>query len=193
MRRDVTESDQAALSPSEDEAALVAAAKVDGDAFAALYRRYRQPIYRYCRARTRTDDDAADLAQQVFLKAFEAIPRYEERGLPFAAWLYRLAHNAVVDATRRSGRTLPLQNLGTTNEPRLSNEPEDSALKADALDRFQQLISRLDEERRHLLTLRFVLELPTGEIAFILGKQDAAVRAQLKRALATLKEQQHGR
>ncbi len=193
MRREVTEQANTGVNASQEEAALVEAAKNDGDAFAALYRRYRQPIYRYCRARTRSDEDATDLAQQVFLKAFEAIPRYQERGLPFSAWLFRLAHNAVIDAARRPDRTMPLENVGPTNELRLPNEPEMSALQADSLARFQQLISPLDEERRDLLTLRFVLELPTAEIATILGKRDAAVRAQLKRALDTLKEQQHGR
>ena len=192
MRRDVTSSEPETTA-REEESALVAAAKDDGAAFAALYHRYRDPVYRYCRARSRNDEDAADLAQLVFLKAFEAIPRYEERGLPFTAWLFRLAHNAVIDATRRPYRTVPLPQTDTLRELHISNEPEASALQADALDRFQQLISSFDEERQHLLTLRFVLELPTAEIAQILGKRDPAVRAQLKRALDKLKEQQHGR
>ncbi len=191
--RELTEPDRSGVESPSDEAALVEAAKVDGDAFARLYRRYRVPIYRYCRARSRTDEDAADLAQQIFLKAFEAIPRYEDRGLPFSAWLYRLAHNAIIDAARRPDRTLPMEQVTTPNEPRLPNEPEVSALEADSLLSFQQLIAPLTEEQRHVLTLRFVLDLPTAEIAGILGKRDTAVRSQLKRALASLKEQRHGR
>jgi len=193
MSRELTEPDRAGIDSPSEEAALVEAVKVDGEAFARLYQRYRLPIYRYCRARSRTDEDAADLAQQVFLKAFEALPRYEDRGLPFSAWLYRLAHNAVVDAARRPERTTPMDQLTTPRETHLPNEPESSALEADSLLRFQQLIAPLTEERRHLLTLRFVLELPTAEIAGILGKRDTAIRSQLKRALASLKEQQHGR
>ncbi|HET7037020.1 MAG TPA: sigma-70 family RNA polymerase sigma factor, partial [Thermomicrobiaceae bacterium] len=92
--RDAAGAGRPEAAAAEEEAALVAAAKVDGAAFAALYRRHRGPIYRYLRARTRCDEDAADLTQQVFLKAFEALPRYQERGLPFAAWLFRLARNA---------------------------------------------------------------------------------------------------
>ncbi len=187
MSRELTEPDRAGIDSPSDEAVLVEAAKVDGEAFARLYQRYRLPIYRYCRARSRTDEDAADLAQQVFLKAFEAIPRYENRGLPFSAWLYRLAHNAVIDAARRPDPPPPLEAVSTPNEP------EALVLEADSLLRFQQLIEPLSEERRHLLTLRFVLELPTAEIAGILGKRDTAIRSQLKRALASLKEQQHGR
>ncbi len=192
MRRDVTRAEPE-IRPREEESALVEAAKDDGDAFAALYHRYRGPVYRYCRARSRSDEDAADLAQHVFLKAFEAIPRYEDRGLPFAAWLFRLAHNTIIDAARRPNRTVPLSRTDTQHELQLSNEPEVSALQSDAMARFQQLISSFDAERQHLLTLRFVLELPTAEIAQILGKRDSAVRAQLKRALDRLKEQQHGR
>ncbi|MGA7671887.1 MAG: sigma-70 family RNA polymerase sigma factor [Nitrolancea sp.] len=193
MPRELTEPDRTGIESLGNEAALVQAAKVDGEAFSRLYRHYRLPIYRYCRARSRTDEDAADLAQQVFLRAFEALPRYEERGFPFGAWLYRLAHNAVIDAARRPERTLPMEQVLTPRERHLPNEPESSALEADSLLRFQQLIAPLTEERRHLLTLRFVLELPTAEIAGILGKRDTAIRSQLKRALASLKEQQHGR
>ena len=191
MSRELTEPDRAGIDSPSDEAVLVEAAKVDGEAFARLYQRYRLPIYRYCRARSRTDEDAADLAQQIFLKAFEAIPRYEDRGLPFSAWLYRLAHNAVIDAARRPDRTPPAR--GVRRHRNIPNEPEALVLEADSLLRFQQLIEPLSEERRHLLTLRFVLELPTAEIAGILGKRDTAIRSQLKRALASLKEQQHGR
>ena len=194
MGRDMMEpgSTVSAIS-AEDEAALVAAAAVDGEAFATLYRRYRLPIYRYLRVRTTSDEDAADLVQQVFAKAFRALPEYEERGLPFRAWLFRLAQNTAIDASRHNHQTVPLDDLSMAHEPHLPNEPEASALRADALTRFQQLIAPLDAERRDLLTLRFVHELPTAEIARILGKQDAAVRAQLKRALTTLKERQHDR
>jgi len=185
--RELTGPERSGVEFPNDEAALVEAAKVDGEAFARLYQRYRLPIYRYCRARSRTDEDAADLAQQVFLKAFEALPRYEDRGWPFSAWLYRLAHNAVIDAARRPEPPRPPAPGPTPNEP------EASALEADSLLSFQQLIAPLTEEQRHVLTLRFVLELPTAEIAGILGKRDTAVRSQLKRALASLKEQQHGR
>lgn len=187
MPRELTEQIYSGTGALKNEAALVEAAKVDGDAFGRLYQRYRLPIYRYCRARSRTDEDAADLAQQVFLKAFEALPRYEDRGRPFSAWLYRMAHNAVIDAARRPDPPTP---AATGSTP---NEPEVQALAADSTLRFQQLIAPLTEEQRHVLTLRFVLELPTAEIAAILGKRDTAVRSQLKRALASLKEQQHGR
>jgi RNA polymerase sigma-70 factor (ECF subfamily) len=178
---------------TDDEAALVAAAKIDGEAFTTLYHRYRQPIFHYCRARAPSGVDPDDLTQQVFLKAFEAIPRYEERGVPFRSWLYRLAHNVVIDACRRPDRTVPLQLFGDSMSDAGMSDPEARALDVDAWHRFHQLICPLDADRQHLLTLRFVLDLPTAEIAIILGKRDSAVRAQLSRAIATLKEQQHGR
>ncbi len=173
--------------------AVVAAAKVDGDAFTTLYQHYRQPIFYYCQARAPAGVDPDDLTQQVFLKVFEAIPRYEERGVPFRAWLYRLAHNVIIDALRRPDRSVPLQIAGDVRASGKMSDPEARALDADARRRFHQLIAPLDADRQHLLTLRFVLDLPTAEIATILGKRDSAVRAQLSRAIATLKEQQHGR
>ncbi len=172
---------------------MVAAAKADGEAFTTLYHRYRQPIFFYCQARAPSGVDPDDLTQQVFLRAFEALPRYEERGVPFRAWLYRLAHNVVIDAYRRSDQTVPLQLTGDVRASGRLSDPEAQALDADARRRFHLLIAPLDADRQHLLTLRFVLDLPTAEIAIILGKRDSAVRAQLSRAIATLKEQQHGR
>ncbi len=177
----------------DEEAALVAAAKSDGEAFTTLYHRYRQPIFYYCQARAPVGVEPDDLTQLVFLKAFEAIPRYEERGVPFRAWLYRLAHNVVIDACRRPDRTVSLQGAAEVKASGETFDPEARVLASDAHRRFQQLIAPLDADRQHLLTLRFVLELSTPEIAVILGKRDSTVRAQLSRAIASLKEPQHGR
>ncbi|HEY7355449.1 MAG TPA: sigma-70 family RNA polymerase sigma factor, partial [Ktedonobacterales bacterium] len=76
-----------------DEAALVAAAQADPAAFDALYQRYLARVYRYLRAHVGSDDEAADLTQQVFLKALDALPRYRPRGAPFAAWLFQIARH----------------------------------------------------------------------------------------------------
>ena len=183
---------EATWDSGEDESALVEAARSDPSAFDPLYQRYLTPIYRYLRVRVRDAEDAADLTQQVFLKVFEALPHHEDRGLPFGAWVFRVAHNAVVDASRTTHPSLPLDELPEAREPMFPDQPELAALAADALASFRQLIAPLDVERRDLLTLRFVAELPTAEIAVVLGKRDDAVRAQLSRALATLKEIHHG-
>ncbi|MDQ2741914.1 MAG: sigma-70 family RNA polymerase sigma factor, partial [Chloroflexota bacterium] len=82
------------------EAALVRIVQTDPDAFGELCVRYSGRLYSYLRARTQSDEDAADLTQQVFVKAFNALPRYRERGLPFGAWLFRIARNLLIDVQR---------------------------------------------------------------------------------------------
>src|SRR5256714_13984737 len=87
--------------PLSDEVALVRAARQEPSAFGTLYDRYLGRIYAYLRARTSTDEEAADLTQQVFLQALDALPRYREGRVPFAAWLFRIARNAAIDSYRR--------------------------------------------------------------------------------------------
>src|SRR5512143_576975 len=90
---------------------LVAAAQAgDPDAFGGLFDRYYVPVYRFVAARIGRPSDAEDLAQLVFVKALEALPRYEARGVPFGGWLFRLARNVVIDhvRTRREHATLDI-------------------------------------------------------------------------------------
>ena len=164
------------------EAALVAAAQADPAAFGILYRRYLPQLYRYLRSRLLTDEEAADLAQQVFLKVLEALPTYQPRGAPFAAWLFRIARNALIDTQRRQRHAVPLQDIP---EAQL---PEATASQHDELSHFDTLIEPLDASQREMLVLRFVVGLPTREIAAVVGKSDGAVRMQLSRSLRTLKE-----
>lgn len=99
------------------ETALVAAARHDPVAFSRLYQQYLPRIYRYLLARLPTAEDAADACQQVFLKALEAIPTYDERGLPFAAWIFRIARNTAIDAARRRRTTVPWELLPKSAHP----------------------------------------------------------------------------
>ncbi len=101
--------DELAIGAAEsDDDQLVAAAQADPALFAALYRRYLTRVYRYARARVPTDEDAADATQQVFLQALDALPSYRARGVPFSAWLFRIARNATIDAHRRRRATLAI-------------------------------------------------------------------------------------
>src|SRR4051812_40918795 len=89
------------VGPESQEADLVQAARREPAAFEPLYRYYLSPVYRYLRLRTASDEEAADLTQQVFLRALAALPDYRSKGLPFSAWLFRIARNAAIDAHRR--------------------------------------------------------------------------------------------
>jgi RNA polymerase sigma-70 factor (ECF subfamily) len=167
----------------DDEAALVEAAQADPAAFGVLYRSYLPQLYRYVRSRLPTDEEAADLTQQVFLKAFEALPTYQRRGIPFVAWLFRIARNALIDAQRRQRPVVPWQMIPEAEHP--------AASQHDALSHFDALIAPLDDSQREMLVLRFVVGLPTREIAAVVGKTDGAVRMQISRSLKLLREVSH--
>src|SRR4030088_3045802 len=94
-----------------DGALVRAATSGDASAFGELYERYRDPIYRYCLSRTGTAHDAEDLTSDVFVKALHSIDRYQERGLPFVAFLYRIARNAAIDRSRTLKQPLSVDEL----------------------------------------------------------------------------------
>jgi len=176
----------------DEQRALIAAAQADPLVFETLYRRYREPIHRYLLAHLSSADDAADLTQHVFLKALENLPKYHDRGLPFSAWLFRIARNAAIDRARSRRPAIAWDRVQEAEQPVEQTTPESEALRNDAMRRFDALVSPLDDDKRDLLSLRFVAGLTTPQIARVLGKSDAAVRVQLSRTLKILKEHHRG-
>ncbi len=174
-----------------DEHALVRAAQADVAQFNALYHLYVERVHRYMLARTQSAEDAADLTQQVFLQVLDALPRYRERGVPFGAWLFRIARNVVVDASRRPQRTTPWDDVPPALEPSHAADPEATALHGEALQQLRALLAQLDPGKRELLALRFAAGLSSRQIADVIGKREAAVKKQLTRIIGALKEQYH--
>lgn len=175
-----------------DERALVAAARADPQAFAALYSRFALRVYRYIRAHAHSDDEAADLTQQVFLRALDNLPGYRDRGAPFAAWLFQIARNIAIDAARRRRPTIAWDALPEALHPTTESDLEATVLRDEALARLRALVGRLDAEKRELLALRFAGQLSAPEIATVVGKSPDAVKRQLTRIVHALKEQFHG-
>ena len=173
---------------ADDEAALVRAAREDPAALGALYARYRARLYWYLRTRAATDEDAADLTQQVFLHVWAALPRYHERGRPFAAWLFRIARNVAANAARRRRETIALDAVSGTLPADAVGDPEGAALHNEALARLQVLLHGLDADRRELLALRFAAGLTAREIAAVVGGREGAVKRRLSRTIRLLKE-----
>jgi RNA polymerase sigma-70 factor (ECF subfamily) len=173
---------------TSEETRQVQAAKVNPAAFDTLYQRYMPQVYRYLRARTHSEDDAADLTQQVFLQALNALPNYQERGLPFAAWLFRIAHNTVVNSYRRNHPNLDWDALPEAMHPAATQDPETTALQHESLSQLQQLLTQLSHDKRELLALHFAAGLTTREIAAMVGKSEAAVKKQLSRTVQALKK-----
>jgi RNA polymerase sigma-70 factor (ECF subfamily) len=165
---------------------LVAAAQGgDPDAFGALFDRYYVPVYRFVAARVSRPSDAEDLAQHVFVKALEALPRYEARGVPFGGWLFRLARNVVIDhvRTRRDHATLDLVAEQTAEE----TGPDDLAVLRQEMDSVAAALGRLTPEQREAIELRFFAGLSAKEAAVAMGRQEGTVRGLQFRAIAALR------
>jgi RNA polymerase sigma-70 factor (ECF subfamily) len=171
-----------------DEAAVVRAAQSDLAAFAPLYEHYHVRVYRYLLARTTSVEEAADLTQQVFLQALDALSRYRERGLPFAAWLFRIARNAATSAQRQRRPTVDWELLPEAWRATTADDPEHAALRQERLDRLRALLAALDADERELLALRFAGGLSAREIAPLVGKREAAVKRRLTRIIKRLRE-----
>ena len=171
-------------------AGLVARAQQgEADAFAALYEVYAPAMERYLwrRLGCHADGRAEDLTAEVFLRAYERLDRYVDRGLPFAAWLYRLAHNLLIDHLRVATRQVA-DSLDRAPEVAVA----DRAAARDAgqvLDRqtLGPALARLSPDQRRALELRFLEDLPTAEVAAILGKTEAGVKKLQARGLAALR------
>jgi len=157
----------------------------DADAFGALYDRFQPEILRYLVIRVRDQHNAEDLAQQVFLKAWQAIPRYEHRGVPFRAWLYRMAHNQMVDFFRTSRPTADLEGFDLPDE----NHTLEAILLGEVQNTVQRALGRLSEDHHRVLTLRFQMDKSAREIGEIMGRKEVTVRGLQMRALQALKRE----
>jgi RNA polymerase sigma-70 factor, ECF subfamily len=173
-----------------DEALVRAAKSGDASAFGELYERYRDPIYRYCLSRTGTAHDAEDLTSDVFVKALHSIDRYQDRGLPFVAFLYRIARNAAIDRSRTLKQPLSVDELVTEPASR-QNVEADAAL---AVDRSILLaaLTKLKTEHRDVIVMRFIEGYSALEVAAALGKTEGAVRTLQHRALERLRQEFDG-
>lgn len=183
---------------SENESELVRRAKTDREAFGVLYERYVTAIYRYVYYRVGNVEDAEDLTARVFLRALNHIHRYDERGLPFSAWLYRIAHNVVVNFHRDQRRHHLLSLEAVAEDPERhpapaqhsEGDPEavDQALDAArAREQLLRAIRRLPEDRQHLLVLKFVQGLSNAEIGMIMNRSEGAVKSLYHRTLLQLR------
>lgn len=155
------------------------------NAFAMLYDAYIEQIYRFIYFRVSDAQTAEDLTSQVFLKAWDKLSSYQIRGLPFSAWLFRIARNGVIDYYRTFKETTPL-------EPDVIARPDPAADVDEKVERrleaeeVRLALQHLTEDQRQVLTLRFIEGLSTEEVAQVIGKRQGAVRALQMRGLQAL-------
>ena len=173
---------EATTEPESDET-LVARAQRDPGAFAPLYDRYFDPVYRYCYHRLGSKEAAEDVTSQVFSKALGALSTYRgER--PFRSWLFAIAHNAIVDTQRAGKSHQPLDVAGDVIDPTAS--PEDLALAAERGRAVQMLLVALTPDQARVVELRLA-GLTESEIARVLDRRPGAIRALQFRALIRLR------
>lgn len=167
---------------------LVAAAKAgDAEAYGRIFDHYHEAVHRYIAARVRRPSDAEDLAQLVFVKALEALPRYEQRGVPFGGWLFRLARNVVIDhtRTRRDHATLDI----VAERADQDDGPDELAVLRQEMDSVALALRRLTPEQREAIELRFFAGLSAREAAEVMGRQEGTVRGLQFRAIAALRRE----
>jgi RNA polymerase sigma-70 factor (ECF subfamily) len=170
-----------------DETALIELAKNDSEAFGELYQRNVDRIYTYIYYRIGNEADAEDLTARTFYQALENIHRYVEKGVPFAAWLYRIAHNLVANyhRTRNRWRMTSLEDLELTSK--LADRP-DRAVEANEKQRaLWSAIRRQPEERQRLLILKLADRLSNEEIGRLMGRTESSVKSLYFRTLRALK------
>lgn len=174
---------------SESEERLVERAKRDPDAFGILYERYVDRIYSYIIYRTGDTHEAEDLTARVFYRALAHIRAYRQRGLPFAAWLYRIAHNLVANWHRDRSRRRDLRLDDIVGIAEKSDGPEHLAERDEQARVLLDAIRRLPDERQQLLFLKFVDDLSNAEIAQIMARSEGSIKSLYHRTLIALRNE----
>jgi RNA polymerase sigma-70 factor, ECF subfamily len=172
------------LKTSED-ALIRRAQALDSGALAELYDKHFDGIYRYLYTRTNHQADAEDLTEQVFLKMVGSIQRYRPKGVAFSSWLYRIAHNLLVDRYRRAGREA-VELSDQVRDARPHADP--AALVQNSEERRQLLaaVHRLTSEQQQVITMRFIDNMEVDEIARLMRRRPGAIHSMQHRALASL-------
>ena len=178
----------------EDEAVLVERARMEPAAFGQLYERYVDRIYSYIYYRVGNVQDAEDLTARTFYRALDKLNTYEDRGLPFSAWLFRIAHNLVANwhRDRSKRRFLPIEKLWWQSEDRVS--PQEQVEQEEEQRDLWAAINRLPEERRNLLLYKVNTTLSNLEIGEMMNKSESAIKSLYFRTLAALRRdlEEHG-
>ncbi len=172
----------------QDEENLIRRAKQgDQQAFTQLYEEHFDRIYRYVTLRIGDKTEAEDMTQQVFLNALRSISSFKWKGIPFAAWLFRIAHNQVVDYLRKKKK----QVATLLDDESVDSGDDNPQLTVERnLDIEQVLLAttRLTEAQREVISLRFASELPIAEVAKIMGKSEGAIKALQHSAIVALRK-----
>jgi len=164
---------------SQDERKLVAAAQADPERFLDLYDRYFHRVWAYAIRRARNRAEAEDVTSEVFRRAFENLRGYEWRGLPFSAWLLRIAANTLANRREKLSRE------SADEPPEMAGPDPDLERRAMLFE----LVDRLPEAQRRVIELRYIEQRSLLEVAGALGKTEGAVKQLQRRAIECLREE----
>ncbi len=170
-----------------DEEIVRLASEGDKDAFGMLYERNIDRIYSYVYYRTGNVHDAEDLTARVFQRAMNHIQNYTDRGVPYSAWLYRIAHNLIANWHRDRSRK---QEISLTDTPLVSRAeaPEANVMETQQREHLLKIIRKLPAERQTLIILKFVDHLSNAEIGVITGRSEGAIKSLYHRTLLSIRE-----
>lgn len=165
---------------------LVRRAQERREAFDALYQKYLRKVYTYVHYRVNSVEDAEDITESVFLHAMLHLDRYQDRGIPFSAWLLRIAHNLVANWYRNHNRhaSVALEAAEVMHDS--SPTPEEVVEGREEVARLREALARLPEDRQQVLILRFAEGMKHREIGEVMGKSAGAVKVLVHRSLVSL-------
>jgi RNA polymerase sigma-70 factor (ECF subfamily) len=165
---------------------IARASRGDAAAFGRLYDLYVDRVFAFARSRVRTVQDAEDLTEVAFTKAWQAIGSYDDRGLPFTAWLFRIARNAVIDCHRKSERQPETVDISAAAALPDSLRVEDEVIMRLDSEQVRAALRELTEEQASVIIMRFMWDLSLKDVADALGKTEGAVKAMQHRAVRSL-------
>jgi RNA polymerase sigma-70 factor, ECF subfamily len=161
----------------------------NSEAFSFLYNQNVTRIYNYIFYRVGSEDDAEDITSRVFYRAFGHIKTYEDKGIPFSAWLYRIAHNLIANWHRDRQRRKEVSLDDQPEMPHRVDLPETWIEKKQEMDLLLKGIRRLAPDRQQLILLKYLEDLSNADIALIMGRTEGAIKSLYHRALLALKDE----
>jgi RNA polymerase sigma-70 factor, ECF subfamily len=178
---------QRSISLQDEESLVRRAQQRDAEAISQLYEAYFDKIYRYIALRVRNETEAEDLTQQVFMKMLQSISSYKIKGLPFSSWIYRIAHNQVVDFLRQQNKksTVDIEGIPL---PDMGEDPQHIMEQEVDIEQLKQATRKLTSAQQEVLSLRFASELSIAQCAEIMGKTEGAIKALQHSAVLALRK-----
>jgi len=160
----------------------------DADAYGELYERYAERVFRFLYAHIRNRLDAEDLTEEVFLRAWRSLPGFQHQGVPFLAYLFRIARHALIDLYRRSSKSQGQVSSSAVNL--VDDQPNPAEMMDGDMERqkIHQALDKIHPDYRTVLTLRFLSELSPEETAQAMKRSPGAIRVLQHRALTALRK-----